>query len=136
MSASDSLHPIQLRHIAKHFETKHLSDMGLTEPANAEGECDGCVSRFGEKSGIKNLKQQWYMDPNTGYNHVVHHIDTSVGPHVVDFTFRQFDPVAPHPLVEPVTHYESRPQLRKYKPTTAWEALGFSKNPELGDSDD
>jgi len=127
MSASDNLHPIQLRKFVNEFGQKHFSDMGLEHPENAEGECEECSSRFLSDSGIRGARSQWYMDPETGINHSVAHVDTSIGPHVVDYTFRQFDQDAPHPLVEPISHFEQRRQMRNFKPTEAWKAVGLSE---------
>lgn len=49
-----------------------------------------------------------------GGNHLLHHVPTTEGPYVVDFTHRQFDDNAPHPLVESLSDFNLRQAGQQY----------------------
>lgn len=78
---------------------------------SAEGECDS-VCRYVHDHLPHGSHVVVYDNPDKGINHFVHHVPTTEGTHVVDFTHRQFRSNAPFPLVEPVDRFEARRSMR------------------------
>lgn len=88
MAASEHLHPKQLGSFAKEY-AKNL-DFNPLNPEEAEGRCEDCSQGFlewGKQQGLSGAVR--YYHTHSGH-HAVARVDTSEGPHVVDYTHNQF----------------------------------------------
>lgn len=106
MAASDHLNPEQLRKIATAHGDKYFRNYKDPEKRDT-GCCYDYSAHFTAHSGVPNALVQSYEIDNDR-PHAVNHVSTTKGPHVVDFTYVQFDPRAQMPIVEPVKTYEKR----------------------------
>ena len=85
----------------------------LGDKETATNSCFHAVSRVhsflpqGSKI-VRIMTTDFRGNPELGGHHYLHHVPTTEGPYVVDFTHRQFDENAPHPLVEPVEAFNQR----------------------------
>lgn len=128
--------PQELTHIAKSLLHPNHPDIGgqyTDEPTDnpdnnflhymgnnkesAEGECDKAC-RYAHDFLPHGSHVKEYRDPganNRQYgNHYVHHVPTTDGMYVVDYTQRQFNANAKFPVVEPKDKYEARQAMRRF----------------------
>jgi hypothetical protein len=92
-------------------ETRPMSKI-LKNVSSPEMAADAClhVTSMVHKFMPKNSRMvRMTQEENLmGGHHYLHHVPTTEGPYVVDFTHRQFDESAPHPLVEPLNDFNQR----------------------------
>ena len=122
MSASDNLSD----HI-KRF-APHAEGAGWHTCEGAGGSCEVASEDFRGVAGGKHLQfagakfdtssahPEWQKVPS---EHMSHHVPV-VDDHVVDWTYRQFDPTSEFPLVEHVDDYSKRWD-RNYDVTPYWD---------------
>jgi hypothetical protein len=55
-----------------------------------------------------------YDDHPKGYNHFVHHVPTTEGMHVIDYTQRQFNAHSKFPVVEPMKTFQNRQSMKQF----------------------
>ena len=87
--------------------------MGI-DKESAEGECDKAC-RWVHDSLPHGSHQVIYDDHPKGWNHFVHHVPTTEGMHVVDYTQRQFNARAKFPVVEPMGKYQARQSMQQFQ---------------------
>jgi len=94
----------------------------LSSPNMADNACFSVTSMMHkflpEGSRMVRMMMQYSEgNPVLGGHHYLHHVPTTEGPYVVDFSHRQFDPEAPHPLVEPVEAFNQREAAQQRRAT-------------------
>ena len=114
--------PKELHNLAKSLtDTAHpdlggdvneLSYRGANKES-AEGECDKAC-RIAHDFLPHGSHQVMYDEHPRQINHFVHHVPTTEGTYVVDFTQRQFNAKAKFPVVEPVEKYNKRQSMKKF----------------------
>ena len=101
-------------------ENNQLRYMGGNKES-AAGECDKACRMVHDHlphgSHVKEYRVGWGTDskdkPRYG-NHFVHHVPTTEGMYVVDYTHRQFNANAHFPVVEPQDKFEARKSMKSY----------------------
>jgi hypothetical protein len=106
MAASDHLNPNQLRKIATAHGDRYFRNYKDPEKRDT-GCCYDYSGHFTAHGGVSDVLVQSY-EIDDDLPHAVNHVPTSEGPHIVDFTYVQFDPTAQMPIVEPTKTYEKR----------------------------
>jgi hypothetical protein len=124
--------PQELTHLAKNLTSDSHPEFGTGSPIgtnelgylagdkdSASGECDTACRMVHDYlphgSHIKEYRKGY--DQNTPHvfgNHFVHHVPTTEGMYVVDYTHRQFNANAKFPVVEPQDKFEARKSMRHY----------------------
>jgi hypothetical protein len=122
--------PRELTHLAKSLTSDSHPDLGTGSPLNtnelgylagdkwsAEGECDkACRMVHDYLPHGSHVKE--YRDSNANNhqfgNHYVHHVPTTEGMHVVDYTHRQFNARAKFPVIEPQEKFEARKSMQRF----------------------
>lgn len=111
MAAKDHLNPDQLRHLANKHGDKYYKN--FRDPDKRQkGMCYEYSEHFSRYCKRANALVLAY-DFDEDYPHAVNLVETSEGPHIVDFTYNQFDRNAQVPIVEPRRTYEERFKGRK-----------------------
>lgn len=96
---------------------------------SAAGECDkACRMVHDELPHGSHIVM--YDSENKG-NHFVHHVPTTEGMYVVDYTQRQFNSKAKFPVVEPMGKYWSRKSIQKF-PTMRTDKIDLYRKGEGG----
>jgi len=80
---------------------------------SAAGECDRAC-RVAHEFLPPGSHQVIYDDHPKGYNHFVHHVPTTEGMHVVDYTQRQFNAHSKFPVVEPMKTFHNRQSMKQF----------------------
>lgn len=96
-----------------HPGNNSLYRMGI-DKESASGECDKAC-RYVHDDLPHGSHQVTYADHPKGWNHYVHHVPTTHGMYVVDYTQRQFNAKAKFPVVEPMEKYQKRQSMKKFK---------------------
>jgi hypothetical protein len=105
MSAKDHINPEQLRKIAAAHGDKYFRN--YKDPKKRDiGCCYDYSAHFTAHGGVQGALVQSYEIGDEP--HGVNYVPTTEGPHVVDFTYIQFDPSAQMPIIEPIKTYEKR----------------------------
>lgn len=105
MAASDHINPEQLRKIATAHGDRYFHN--YKDPQKRDtGCCYDYSAHFTEHGGVSNALVQSYEIDDAP--HGVNYVPTTKGPHIVDFTYIQFDPNEQMPIVEPMETYEKR----------------------------
>lgn len=99
-------------------ENNQLRYMGGNKES-AAGECDKACRMVHDYlphgSHVKEYRQGYDQNkPHLFGNHFVHHVPTTEGMYVVDYTHRQFNANAKFPVVEPQDKFEARQSMRNY----------------------
>jgi hypothetical protein len=119
--------PQELTHIAKSLTLDTHPDIGgvnsdgsgnaLTERGsskeNAAGECDKAC-RIAHDYLPHGSHQVIYDDHPRQINHFVHHVPTTEGMYVVDYTQKQFNANAKFPVVEPMGKFQARQSMKQF----------------------
>jgi hypothetical protein len=132
--------PRELTHLAQKNLSPHHEKIGNTKmwddpnnPGNNElyyrgnnkdsaaGECDKACrivhDYLPHGSHVKEYRVGWGTDAKDQprySNHFVHHVPTTEGMYVVDYTHRQFNANAKFPVVEPQDKFEARKSMKSY----------------------
>lgn len=105
-------------------KTYRVSD--LTTRGRASGKCESCaqaadhyLSDHGVDSQPLHYEANDFKNPPFGaLYHRVSQVNIGGVPHAVDYTFNQFHPGAPVPVVEPVEEFDKRMAKKKYQRST------------------
>lgn len=103
-----------------------LPVQALGDPGVAHSNCIGAACAFNralEDKGVSPRKVT-YRGPRGFYDrfdtrtpiHDVTEVDIENTPHVVDFTYRQFDPKGEFPVVEPRSTFDQRMKKMRFRP--------------------
>jgi hypothetical protein len=126
--------PQELTHLATSLTDKNHPELGrehgatgdLSDPYNnqlrylggtkesAAGECDRAC-RYVHDYLPHGSHQVIYNDHPRQWNHFVHHVPTTEGMYVVDYTQRQFNANAKFPVVEPMAKFQARQSMKQFK---------------------
>jgi hypothetical protein len=97
-------------------ENNQLRYMGGNKES-AAGECDKACRMVHDYlphgSHVKEYRDSNANDHQYG-NHYVHHVPTTHGMYVVDYTHRQFNANAHFPVVEPQDKFEARKSMQRF----------------------
>jgi hypothetical protein len=80
---------------------------------SAAGECD-TACRIVHDYLPHGSHQVIYDDHPRQWNHFVHHVPTTEGMYVVDYTQRQFNANAKFPVVEPMGKFQARQSMKQF----------------------
>lgn len=96
-----------------------LVDIGKTR-YSASGMCDKACRWAHEFLPHGRHEIEYKSDDG---NHVVHHVPTTEGMYVVDYSHRQFKESAAFPVVQPLEEFKNRPEFKKYNMTPNTESM-------------
>jgi hypothetical protein len=122
--------PQELTHLAKSLTSDTHPEFGTGSPIgtnelgylagdkwSAEGECDKACRMVHDHlphgSHVKEYRDLGASNHQYG-NHYVHHVPTTHGMYVVDYTHRQFNANAHFPVVEPQDKFEARKSMQRF----------------------
>jgi hypothetical protein len=122
--------PQELTHLAKSLTSDTHPEFGTGSPIgtnelgylagdkwSAEGECDKACRMVHDHlphgSHVKEYRDSGASNHQYG-NHYVHHVPTTSGMYVVDYTHRQFNANAHFPVVEPQDKFEARKSMQRF----------------------
>jgi len=145
--------PRELTHIAKSLTDKDHPELGgehgatgnLKDPYNnqlrymggskesADGECDRAC-RYAHDYLPHGSHVVEYRNDKDLQNHYVHHVPTTEGMHVVDYTQKQFNANAKFPVVEKMDKFQERKSMKKFE-TMATKNISYYRADKEGNID-